>query len=255
MIKIINGDCVSEMEKLGKKSVNCIVTSPPYNFDIKYNEYDDGMPRDKYLEWLIDVAHGMHNVLTEDGSLFLNVGFKPVDPWLPYDVLNVFRQSFHAQNQFIWVKSAYVPQAAKTYGHFRPLNSPRFVNRCWEFVFHLTKTAKNPIDRLALGVHYEDNSNKDRWDNPDGIRCRGDVWCIPYKTKQKKGNHPATFPPKLAKYAFLLHGLDRIDMALDPFVGEGNSALAAQKLGIDFVGFDIDPLYCEVAMKALEVAK
>jgi site-specific DNA-methyltransferase (adenine-specific) len=252
MIEIINGDCVAEMEKLGKQSVNCIVTSPPYNFDINYNEYDDGMPRDKYLDWLVDVAHSMHKVLTKDGSIFLNVGFKPTDPWLPYDVLNVFRRTFYAQNQFIWAKSAYVPQAKKTYGHFRPLNSPRFVNRCWEFVFHLTRTSDVVLDRLALGVPYEDKSNKRRWSNPDDLRCRGDVWFIPYETKQKKGKHPATFPPKLAMYAYALHGLDRIELAMDPFVGEGNSAVAAKKLDLNFVGIDIDSLYCEIARKAVK---
>jgi site-specific DNA-methyltransferase (adenine-specific) len=251
MLEIIHGDCVTGMQGITEQSVDCIVTSPPYNFDIPYEGYDDGMPRDKYLDWMIDVAYGMFRVLKDDGSLFLNLGFKPTDPWAPYDVLNVFRRSFQLQNQFAWVKSLYVPSAKKTFGHFRPLTSRRFANRCWEVLYHFTKTGNVDIDRLALGVPYEDKSNEARWDNPDGIRCRGDVWMIPYKTTQKKGKHPATFPSTLATYAFHLHGVDKIELALDPFVGEGSSAVAAKKLSLNFIGFDIVEDYCQEARRRL----
>lgn len=265
-IDLYNEDCLTGMkEKLAAKSVSLIVTSPPYNIGIEYGTegYDDHMSRADYLDWMVDVSYEMHRVLADDGSLFLNLGSKPTDPYIPHDVLNIFRRCWHLQNTFLWVKSLYVEDIETTVGHFKPINSPRFVNDCvefiyqltktedtpkdqgFEYVFHLTKDGKTPVDRLALGVPYEDASNRKRWKNGSlGLHCRGNVWVIPYKTIQSRdkdrGGHPATFPPQLAMNCMLAHGLDRIKLALDPFNGEGNSAIAAATLGVDFVGFELN---------------
>lgn len=246
------------------KEVSVIVTSPPYNIGIDYgtDAYNDKMSREKYLAWMEKIALETHRVLADNGSLFLNLGSKPTDPYVPHDVLNVFRKHWHLQNTFLWVKSLFVEEIATTIGHFKPINSPRFTNDCVEFVyqltkrdegfdqgfeyiFHMTKTGHNPIDRMALGVPYEDESNKKRWKSGNGLglHCRGNVWLVPYKTIQSRekdrGGHPATFPPQLAMNCMLTHGVDKISLVLDPFAGEGNTALAARSLGIDFVGFEI----------------
>jgi len=60
-------------------------------------------------------------------------------------------------------------------GHFKPINSKRFLNDCHEFVFHFTKSGKAPVDRLAVGVPYADKSNISRWFHTEGKdkRCSG----------------------------------------------------------------------------------
>ena len=77
-------------------------------------------------------------------------------------------------------------KAAISRGHFKPINSRRFLNDCHEYVFHLTPTGPTPIDRLALGVPYADKSNIARWCHTRGRdrRCRGNTWFVPYKTIQ-----------------------------------------------------------------------
>ena len=69
-------------------------------------------------------------------------------------------------------------------GHFKPINSPRFLNDCHEYIFHFTPRGRTIIDRLALGVPYADKSNIARWSHTRGRdrRCRGNTWFIPYET-------------------------------------------------------------------------
>ena len=63
--KLIHQDCIEWMESQKKGSVDCIVTSPPYNLDIKYGKYQDDLPRDSYLKWMNDVAKASKKVLKE----------------------------------------------------------------------------------------------------------------------------------------------------------------------------------------------
>ena len=105
------------------------------------------------------------------------------------------------------------------------------------------------MDRLALGVPYAHKSNIARWSHTGGsdLRCRGNTWFIPYETirnRDKQRPHPATFPVKLAENCIRLHGLRNDLVMLDPFLGIGNSAVAAQRCGVkEFIGFEIDEEY------------
>jgi site-specific DNA-methyltransferase (adenine-specific) len=252
MIKILCTDCVEGLNALRPGKLDVVVTSPPYNLGINYDcDYDDSLPRVKYLDWLVDVGYAIHTALSDQGSFFLNVGSKPTDPSIPFEVLAVMLRMFQLQNTFHWIKSISVGD--KSYGHYKPINSPRFVNDCHEYIFHLTKNGDVPLDRLAIGVPYADETNIKRWGTKAKVRCRGNNWFIPYETIQSREDerpHPATFPVELPELCFRLHGLDRLHRACDPFVGIGSSAIAAKKLDIpNFVGMDLSPAYCKRAQK------
>jgi DNA modification methylase len=139
--------------------------------------------------------------------------------------------------------------AVKTFGHFKPINSKRFLNDCHEHIFHFTKSGRVEIDRLALGVPYQDKSNIARWSHTRGsdLRCRGNTWFIPYEdnSEPRKGATASRdFPVQLAEWCVKLHGVSRIKTMLDPFLGIGNSAVAAQRCGVKrFIGFEIDEAY------------
>ena len=47
-------DCIEWMNSQPEKSIECIITSPPYNLDIKYGKYQDDLPRESYLKWMHD---------------------------------------------------------------------------------------------------------------------------------------------------------------------------------------------------------
>jgi len=253
-------DCIEGMQAMPGGSVDLVVTSPPYNLGIKYTNYNDSKNRNEYLNWSRLWATQVKRVLKDKGAFFLNLGSAPSNPLVPYELIVALKELFVLQNTFHWIKSITVQRKdgeLVSAGHFKPLNSNRYVNDCHEYVFHLTKHGNTPIDRLAVGVPYSDKSNISRWAHTKGRdkRCRGNNWFIPYKTivsRSKQRPHPATFPVELAEFCVKIHGGKPSAVMLDPFLGIGHSALAASRCGIqNFIGFDIDPSYVKLARSAL----
>jgi site-specific DNA-methyltransferase (adenine-specific) len=262
-----------------------VVTSPPYNLGICYGEFSDTQDRESYLDWCGEWATQVRRVLKSSGSFFLNIGSAPSNPMLPHEIVMTMRGFFVLQNTIHWIKSIAVDdrcsrrpvgdatrtqqtrassashrEAAtgiRSFGHFKPISSKRFLNDCHEYIFHFTKTGRVELDRLAIGVPYQDKSNIARWSHTRGsdLRCRGNTWFIPYETiqsREKERPHPATFPVQLAEWCIKLHGLARIETMLDPFLGIGNSAIAAKRCGVKkFIGFEIDENYLAEAKRRL----
>ncbi len=252
-ITLIHGDCIKFADEQRKSSINMIITSPPYNLNIRYNQYKDNKKMKEYLEWLSCVFKSWINPLKDNGSIFLNVGSSNRNPWVAMDVAQVARKYFILQNEFVWIKSISISDT--THGHFKPINSKRYTNNTHEKVFHFTKTGNVEIHREDIGVPYMDKSNIKRWNKNKDLRCRGNCWYIPYKTissKKQKGNHPATFPIELAVQCIKLHGYNKRTQIYDPFVGTGTTLIAAQKLNINATGTDIDQNYIKYAKKWIE---
>jgi len=275
-------DCVTGMSRLPDESVDLVVTSPPYNLGICYGKYSDTQDRQSYLQWCGEWATQIRRVLKPDGSFFLNIGSAPSNPMLPHEIVMNLRGLFVLQNTIHWIKSIAIEEFcshrpvlgqagfalqaghrsvatnSRSFGHFKPINSKRFLNDCHEYVFHFTKSGCVELNRLALGVPYQDKSNIARWSHSRGkdLRCRGNTWFVPYETiqsREKERPHPATFPVQLAEWCIKLHGpagAGRIETMLDPFLGIGNSAVAAQLYPVKrFIGFEIDETYLAEAKR------
>jgi DNA modification methylase len=223
-------DCLEGLRKIEDGSVNCIVTSPPYNkkgllkspkkgnqiwgkFNIDYNSYGDDMPEAEYQEWMIEVLNQCHRVLAEDGSFFFN--HKPRRYknrcWLPTDF--IAKSEAQLYQLIIWDRR----------------NSPNIRNDvlvpCTEHVYWFCKK-KPKVFRDAVDPEY-----------------RGEVWVI---TPEKQKLHPAPFPEKLVRNCILL-ATEEQDLVLDPFAGSGTALKVANNLGRNFRGFDIDATYVEMA--------
>ncbi len=242
-------------------SIDVVVTSPPYNLGVPYGRYADRRPREEYVAWMGAVAEAVAQTLAPAGSFFLNLGGTPKDPWLPWDVAREVGRTFVLQNVIHWVKSIAIDRRAAgrsagldrdlALGHYKPVVSDRFLHGAHEYVFHFSRRGDVPLDRLAVGIPYQDKSNVTRWQGAGrDLRCRGNTWFLPYPTIRERARdrpHPATFPPELPEWCVRLHGLKRTGRLADPFVGIGSSAVAAVRLGIDFVGYDLDKEYLAVA--------
>ena len=267
-LRFFLGDCLDLLAQLPRRSVSVVVTSPPYNLGVDYRTYDDTLPRNEYLEWTAQWIRQAADLLTPEGSLFLNVGAKPTDPWTAMDVAQIARRYLHLQNTIHWIKSIAIGKEAAgsaaelerdiAVGHYKPINSPRFVNDCHEFIFHFTPQGRTPLDRRSIGVPYQDASNIGRWRTGGGnLRCRGNTWFIPYDTIQSRDKdrpHPATFPPRVPEYCLRLHGLSRLERVLDPFMGLGSTAVACARLGVDFDGVEIDEQYLSEAVRRVQAS-
>ncbi len=261
-IELYRGDALAELPRR-VRGADVVVTSPPYNRGVPYATYRDARPRPEYLAWTAALARSVRTVLAPSGSFFLNVGGSPKDPWLPWDVAREVGRSFVLQNVLHWVKSIAIDRAQAgaasgldrdlALGHYRPLVSERFVHGAHEYVFQFTLDGSVRIDRAALGVPYQDASNVRRWRGAaGGRRCRGNVWFLPYPTIRSRATdrpHPASFPPELVEWCVRLHGRSRTRLLVDPFVGIGSSAVAAARLGVAFVGCDLDEEYLRVAAR------
>ena len=257
-VHLILEDCITGMAKMDENSVDTVVTSPPYNLGKKYSSYVDKLSDEEYFDWSKKWTSQVKRLLKQDGSFFLNLGATPHNPLFPHKIAILLCEEFHLQNTFHWIKSISVNKNdgdILSLGHFKPINSKRYITDCHEFIFHFTKSGNVNLNRLSIGVPYADKSNINRWKHTDGkdLRCRGNNWYIPYPTIQNKWldrPHPATFPTKLAENCLKIHGFSPELVILDPFLGIGHSLLAAKKCGAKhFYGFEIDEAYLSVAHK------
>jgi site-specific DNA-methyltransferase (adenine-specific) len=266
--KIYQEDCLHFMKKIIRNgvSVDVIVTSPPYNINKNYRSYVDKKERNEYLSWLSEIARTSYTILRNDASFFLNVSGAPSDSLLPLEVAKAFFDSgYKLQNTIHWIKSISIEKEdlAKTgsfsqsknvsLGHFKPILSQRFLNDFHEYIFHFTKDGDVKLDKLAIGVPYQDKSNIGRWkSSKEDKRDRGNVWFIPYQTIRKERPHPAIFPERLPYLCIKLHGIKKGMLVYDPFMGIGNTALACIQLNVNFIGTEIDYGYIQSAKERID---
>ena len=246
--------------------VDVIVTSPPYNINKNYRSYVDKKERNEYLSWLSEIARTSYNILKNEASFFLNVSGAPSDSLLPLEVAKAFFDSgYKLQNTIHWIKSisiekedlaktgSFSPSKNVSLGHFKPIISERFLNDFHEYIFHFTKDGDVKLDKLAIGVPYQDKTNIGRWkSSKEDKRDRGNVWFIPYQTIRKERPHPAIFPERLPYLCIKLHGIKKGMLVYDPFMGIGNTALACIQLNVNFIGTEIDYGYIQSAEERID---
>jgi site-specific DNA-methyltransferase (adenine-specific) len=271
--KIYYEDCLDFMDKLGKEQppllVDVIVTSPPYNINKEYSYYRDNKEGEEYLNWIYQIAKKSFSILKDNGSFFLNIAGTPSDQFLPFDVARQFKEAgYQLQNTIHWIKSISFEKEdvgksngtmrnnhdhdnnnnRSAIGHFKPIVSQRFLTDCHEYIFHFTKNADVKLDKLAIGVPYQDKTNIGRWKSArQDRRDRGNTWFIPYPTINESRPHPAVFPEKLPYLCIKLHGVRDDLLVYDPFMGIGTTALACLALEVNYLGTEIDEEYIKIA--------
>jgi site-specific DNA-methyltransferase (adenine-specific) len=234
-------------------SVDVVVTSPPYNLDLAYSQYDDALAEPAYLDVLTGVATEVRRVMKPDASFFLNISGSNSRPWLPFELIVRLRPLFVLQNHITWIKS--IATGNDSVGHFKPLAGRRFLNHNHEHIFHLTLRGDVQLDRLAIGVPFKDKSNIARRGHAQDSRCRGNTWFIPYRTVQsrsEKYNHPGTFPVDLPRWCIRLHGRPHA-VVLDPFAGTGTTLVAAMLENAVGMGIELDANYIATIIDRLTV--
>lgn len=250
-------DCLKGMNELEENSIDIIITSPPYNIGINYNSHNDNIPFEEYLNWMQAFGKECKRILKENGSLFFNIGDKSSDELKAFEVAKrVNNENLKLQNTIHWIKHISIPEKNISVGHFKPVNSSRFLNNCHEYIFHFTKNKDVALDKLSIGVPYMDKTNISRWKSvKKDIRDRGNTWHIPYETVQSKKEHPASFPKRLPEMCIKLHGFNKNTIVFDPFLGSGTTCVVAKELGCQYIGFDIDEKYLRIAKLKLAQGK
>ncbi len=225
------------MDEIKDKTMDVIVTSPPYNRGKHYSDdYDDNLPDSQYLELLYKVFSECFRVLKDNSLFFLNIGDSAIDQGKSEKVVNVAEKvGFNRIQSIIWVKSILGK------GHYTPSGGNKRLNNIWEYIFVLSKGKDYELDVKSIGIKYADKSNIGRYSDED-LRDAGNVWLINYaKTTGKtiKKGHEAPFPIELPYRCIKLAKAGNV---LDPFAGTCSTLAAAHYLGIPGYGYEKYPI-------------
>jgi DNA modification methylase len=261
---IIAGDCLQVLKRIPDECVDLVVTSPPYA-DRRTRVYG-GIKPEKYVEWFLPISAQLRRVLKPTGSFVLNIKEIVVSgerhTYVIELILGMRKQGWLWTEEYIWHKKNCYP--GKWPNRFRD---------AWERCLHFTKQKKFSMYQEAVMVPMGDwrHSRLRNLSDTDRIRDNSHVnsgfgkriqnWVgremaypanvLHMATECSNKNHSATFP--LALPAWFISLFTRPgDLVLDPFVGSGTAAVAAQRLGRHYVGIDINPEFCEIAQSRLQ---
>ncbi len=262
--QILIGDALTVLGTLPRETFRCCVTSPPY-----WGLRDYGIPNqigaeaslNEFIGKLVAVFREVRRVLTEDGTLWLNIGdcytsgnrtwraidkknparamsYRPPTPdgLKPKDLIGVpWRIAFALQDDgwylrsdIIWNKPNCMPESVKD----RP-------TRAHEYLFLFSKSERYHYDYKAV-----------REPSAGRLRNRRTVWSV--HTEAYPGAHFATFPAGLIEPC-ILAGSDPGDNILDPFFGSGTVGVASSRHGRDYLGVELNQEYASLASRRLGV--
>lgn len=228
--KIYNINCLEGMKNIYNNSVDIVISSPPY-------KNSDNWSRDLMFDCFTEVFR----ILKDNSLFFLNFGHLSEDKRRAFKTLELaIDANFKLNDTITWIKN-----------HFTPLRGNN-LNNLTEFIFLLYKGEMPNIDRLSIGVPYQDESNAKRYNNGKNLRCGGNVWYIdiPTITNKSQRLHKDEFPLELPLRCLKLSGLKE-GICLDPFSGSATTALAAKQLGLHYIGFEKDKYNWEIGNRRL----
>lgn len=247
-VLLYHGDALDLMSELTPSTIPLTVTSPPYNIG---KEYEDVRHIDDYVSWSKNWISKVHEITSDDGAFWLNLGYVPVDgvaKALPLPYLIWEHVPFYLIQEIIWNYSAGVAG--------RLFFSPRNEKFLW-YVKDAQNYTFNLDDVRDPNVKYPNQKKNGKLKcNPLG-KNPTDVWQIPKVTSGKNRSskertaHPAQFPIELVRRVILASSNPN-DLVLDPFVGSGSTLEAAIRTGRKGVGFDLESKYLDIAVKRIK---
>ena len=262
---IVCGRATDALDLLPAGSVQTVVTSPPYwslrDYDVSQQiGCDDGLG--EYVKSIVVAFDQIRRVLTDDGTVWLNVGdsytsgnrkyrapdrknraramsVRPPTPvgLKPKDLIGVpWRLAFALQDAGWWLRSEviwYKPNAHPESVRDRP-------TKAHETVFLLSKSQDYFYDVSAVT-------------GPNGRRLRT-MWDINTEPRRRESggidDHPAVMPMALARRCIRITSRPG-DVVLDPYAGSGTTLLAAKELGRNWVGIELKPEYVELIKRRI----
>jgi site-specific DNA-methyltransferase (adenine-specific) len=220
--KLINRDCLEVLKTFDDNSIDCVVTSPPYNIgkmhsnSTTHGTYDgNDMEEDEYQSWQIEILDECFRVLKDNGSVFYNHKTRIKDGVMIHPMEWLSRCKLIKKQEITWdlCKGANTDKI-----RFFPFS---------ERVYWMSK-------------------NKDtKLHNKNNVP---DVWRIVPKQSRKETGHIAVMPTKVAE---TIIDATTYETILDPFMGSGTTGVVCQTLGRNFIGIEKNPEYFNIAMKRI----
>jgi site-specific DNA-methyltransferase (adenine-specific) len=249
--KIINQDLFSAIRYLPEKFADLMFIDPPYNMNKKFKMIEfKGMKHNDYENWLDSWLSKLISVLKDNASIYICGDWNS-----SASIFNVGIKYFRVRNRITWERE-------KGRGAISNWKN------CSEDIWYFTKSDKYTfnvsdvkIRRKVLAPYRDEKRNPKDWkENINGSyrdTFPSNIWndiSVPFWSMPENTDHPAQKPEKLLA-KIILASTNKGDIVFDPFVGSGTTAVVAKKLGRKYVGVEIDPHYCYIAEKRLELAE
>lgn len=243
--EILIGDCIENMKKLPKGSIDMIFADPPYNLQLQgdlhrpnnskvdavdddWDQFDSLKQYDDFTrEWLT----AARDSLKDDGSI-----------WVIGSYHNIFRVGAILQDLGFWILNDVIWRKSNPMPNFR---GRRFCNA------HETLIWASKSQNSKYRFNYDSMKGLN-----DDLQMRSD-WYLPLCTggERLKGDdgkklHPTQKPESLL-HRVLLASTDAGDLVLDPFFGTGTTGAVAKKLGRDYIGLEQDETYAQGARERI----
>ncbi len=226
------------MSELPDDSVHLMVTSPPYNVG---KDYDEDLSLEEYLGFLGRVWAETLRVLVPGGRACINVanlGRKPYIPLHVFIIQRMLQLGFLMRGEIIWDKGA-SSSVSTAWGSWQSASNPT-LRDAHEYILVFSK-GNFRRDRL--------DGRSDTISKEEFLEYTKSVWEFPAESARKVG-HPAPFPVELPYRLMQLYSYGG-EVVLDPFMGSGQTALAAIKSGRHYVGYETSDAYRRLAEKRI----
>ncbi len=226
------------MSELPDNSVHLMVTSPPYNVG---KDYDDDLTLAEYLSFLKRAWAETYRVLVPGGRACINVanlGRKPYIPLHAFIIRDMNEIGFLMRGEIIWDKGASA-SSSTAWGSWLSASNPTLRDTHeYILVFSKGNFRRDKLEGRA------DTISKEEF-----LEFTKSVWSFAAESAKKIG-HPAPFPIELPYRLIQLYTF-KDEVVLDPFIGSGQTALAALKAGRHYVGYETDAEYLELAQRQI----
>ena len=237
-LDIIHQASCEEMKELPDCSVHLMVTSPPYNVG---KEYDNNLTLQEYLSFLMRVWKETYRVLVPGGRACINianVGRKPYIPLHASIMRDMIDLGFLMRGEIIWDKAASA-STSTAWGSWQSATNPT-LRDTHEYILVFSKGSyrRHKMDGRTSTISKE-----------EFLEFTKSVWGFPSESARKVG-HPAPFPVELPYRLIQLYTFSN-EIVLDPFMGSGQTAIAARKAGRHFLGYEISEDYIRLAQKRI----
>jgi site-specific DNA-methyltransferase (adenine-specific) len=227
-----------KMEEIPDNSIHLMVTSPPYNVG---KEYDENLTLNEYREFLRKVWNEVKRVLVPGGRACINIanlGRKPYIPLHVFIVEDMLDLGFLMRGEIIWNKGA-SGSSSTAWGSWLSAKNP-VLRDVHEYILVFSK-----------GMFSRGNlRRKSTISKEEFLEFTKSVWTFAAEPATKIG-HPAPFPVELPYRLIQLYTFEG-EIVLDPFMGSGQTAIAAVKTHRHYVGYDINEEYTRLAEKRIK---
>jgi modification methylase len=227
------------MDELPDSSVHLVVTSPPYNVG---KEYDRDMTLAEYRDFLKRVWTEVERVLVPGGRCCINVANLGRRPYIPLHVFvaeDMTELGFLMRGEVIWAKES-SSSTSTAWGSWMSATNPT-LRDTHEYIMIFSKSMF-----LRERAERESTIGRDEF-----LEFTKSVWKFDAEAARKVG-HPAPFPVELPYRCIQLYTF-RGDVVLDPFMGSGQTAIAAIKTGRHYIGYETDKEYARLSERRIKV--